>query len=1121
MRKLITLILFCPVMVLAQKPFINSISPTHVEVGETVTITGSNLTNVNRVFFGGVSVSGGSVSVISDNLVEATVPAGATNGSVIVQTTNDLIAESSQHFYISFSGSGATSWKTEFLESLAPESDVYDLCLCDLNNDGLNDVVMTHNGNSGVEATIFENQSTFDTESFVERTFTNNPDNLTGFISTTCADLDNDGNQDVIFTTNDGTNIKHIYIYENTSAGTVSLTNVSGLTLLLPDDGNGDNRVPRRVKASDIDGDGLLDLVVGNENDNTIHIFPNTSSGDGNFTFDTEVEITVGSATSTGALDIGDFDNDGKPDIVIIPASKSNELIYVLRNQSIPDNINFSIQATVGSADQRRNVVIGDFDDDGLNDFAVTADRTISSTSGVETVEVFRNTTSGTTITFTSADLITIPSNLPWGIDAGDLNGDGLIDLAVACVGGNIYTINNTTSGSLSFGTPTELTTGVDARNVRIGDLDIDARPDLAYSHDVSLSSVGDLGIRLNKTCIEPVITPDNLEFCNNDAFTLNATKSLGTYTWEVIAGTGADPVDTDSDAEFIITSGASATVRVTLTLGGCAEQSTADFTLIGGAQPSPPTFGADDLICAGDDYTITASGGPFAEYIWTRPDGSETTTSVGTLDITNATINDGGSYTVRAKPASGCYSEKSAAFVLEVSQAPLLEIINNNLDDFCTGTSVSLEVPDFTGDFTYEWQLDGADFGAGNVSSISTNQEGNYTVEVTDVNTCLTETATYAINSVALPTSVANGPSETCVDFQTSFTSASSGEGAFTLQYEWVVEDATDAVIHTATTQDLDFTFPSTGNYEVILNTNYDPTEVYAGPNPGDICVSSDPIAVTVSAAPSITFDQTDLTAKCQAESLTVGLSSPNSATIQSYAWTIRNAQNDTIISTATTNSLDVTTPIGVDTVWVAVDITTTIGCQVKDSIRIRNFPSDLDISSTDFTSILEFDSALLEEATSINLSADNAVSDISWGPDPEQFSNPADANTIFFPQNPTSTVTLTATDNNGCAVSTEVRIVLDNIRPKRTFSPNGDNMNDCWEILNIGDLGESAGCKVYVFDSRGRKISTKEDFIAGDNCVWDGNFNNSPVPEGVYYFVMKCEDSNFSKSGSILLAR
>ena len=324
---------------------------------------------------------------------------------------------------------------------------------------------------------------------------------------------------------------------------------------------------------------------------------------------------------------------------------------------------------------------------------------------------------------------------------------------------------------------------------------------------------------------------------------------------------------------------------------------------------------------------------------------------------------------------------------------------------------------------------------------------------------------------------------------------------------------------IQTATTQDFDFTFPASGNYTVTLNTSYPNTEVYAGGG-ASVCEDSDVINITVADSPTITFDQIDLTAKCQADILELGLTSPDESTIATYQWSIRNATTNALIRTGSSDTLQVSTPIGVDTVWAVVSVTTSIGCNVRDSIRIRNFPSDLDISSSDFNSILNLDSALLEDATSIRLTAENAVSGVSWEP-AENFSNATGDNTIFFPQNPTSTVILTAMDNNGCTVSTQVIIALDNIRPKRTFSPNGDGMNDCWEILNIGDLGQAAGCEVYVFDSRGRNITTKDQFQQGDNCVWDGNFNSSPVPEGVYYYVMKCEDDNFSKSGSILLAR
>ncbi|MEQ9564366.1 MAG: IPT/TIG domain-containing protein, partial [Pseudomonadales bacterium] len=75
MRRIFQLACLFPAILLAQKPFINNISPTHIEVGQTVTISGSNLNNVDLVYFGGVSVVPASSTA---NTVTAVVPAGVT-----------------------------------------------------------------------------------------------------------------------------------------------------------------------------------------------------------------------------------------------------------------------------------------------------------------------------------------------------------------------------------------------------------------------------------------------------------------------------------------------------------------------------------------------------------------------------------------------------------------------------------------------------------------------------------------------------------------------------------------------------------------------------------------------------------------------------------------------------------------------------------------------------------------------------------------------------------------------------------------------------------------------------------------------------------------------------------
>ena len=322
---------------------------------------------------------------------------------------------------------------------------------------------------------------------------------------------------------------------------------------------------------------------------------------------------------------------------------------------------------------------------------------------------------------------------------------------------------------------------------------------------------------------------------------------------------------------------------------------------------------------------------------------------------------------------------------------------------------------------------------------------------------------------------------------------------------------------LFTSTNPDIDYVFtsPTSFDYEVILTTNYSSAEV-------DACENEATLTVNVSPPPSISFSETEGVQKCAAETLDITI---NNSGVDSYSWSARNASDPSELLTdlsSTTSTLTVSTPVGIDSLYAIAELVTTIGCNVRDSILVRNFPSDIDIISPDFSTILEFDSALLEEAISINLEAVNVVSDFSWEP-ADQIDNPSASSITFFPQNPLTTVTLTGIDGNGCLVSAAVLIELDNLRPKKTFSPNGDGINDCWEILNIGDLGNTSDntCEVFVFDSRGKNIDIYSGFTAGDNCVWDGNFNGSPVPEGVYYYVMKCTTDRFSKSGSILLAR
>jgi gliding motility-associated-like protein len=1130
MKKVLFITLIIPVLLQAQKPFINSFSPTHTEVGQTVTISGSNLSTV-RVFFGGVEAT---VSSSSNTTIKAIVPAGVTHDMItVLNTTSNLVTQSRQQFFISFSGSGITSYDDEFLVPTTEQA-ATDICMCDLDGDNLNDIAITHAfasvDNSQSEFTIYRN-NTSGTGSLSGTDFQltskiNNTENVFGFISTTCADLDNDGKPELIFTTNNGGSLRDVYIYRNESTvGSISMTPLSITSLSLPQK-DGVNRTPRRVKVADIDGDGKKDLVVGSELtfDNSLFVFRNTSTGTGNFSFASPLEVTVGNAEKTSSIDLADFNNDGLVDIATLPFRRTNQLIYMLKNNSIPGKIEFELNYTINSTGTRENIHVGDLDNDGLIDVAV-------SSTAARKITIFRNTTTGSSITFGSAQDTNISGAGTWGIDFADMNGDGLVDILTTSTNGNlnIYVLENTSStGSITFGSTVAIPSSSSTLNIVGGDLNNDGRPDIAYLHNIQPEQFGNLGIILNRNCVTPTITPANLEFCYNDPFTLYATKTVGaTYTWEIVAPATGAVTNNGDNAEISIDSSSppSVDIRVTLTHDAgqtyeCAQNITSTFSLVLGAQAAAPTISMapNTLICAGEDFTLTASasGTGSDTYEWTLPDG--TTSTSNPLSITGATLADAGDYTVRFQPGE-CYSESSAPFSVEIGQAPLFSIVNNGDDNFCANTSVTLEVPDFSGDgLIYQWRLNGGDLGTSPIQVA--NQSGDYTVIVTDTDNCTSETGAYTINAISIPVSVANGPTEVCDGFQASFTSASTGEAGFTLEYEWNVEDATDAVIFTTAGSTLDYLFPSTGDYEVILTSRYLSTEVAS-------CSSTDPIAVTVSDPQTITFNVADRTQKCFSDNLSIGISSPLSAEIVSYNWSIRNADssNELITSTpATTNQLDLFTPTDVDSVYAVVTVVTTIGCEVSDSVKIRNFANTLSIEPTP-SSLLTGDT-LVNGITypMISLESENFVvlnatggSSFTWEPS-TNFEDPTSNQVTFHPSQPLTLVTVTGVDNNNCDQTFTTAVYLDNIRPRRTFSPNGDGLGfDCWEILNTSSI---EGCKVYIFDSRGKNILVADSPFA-NNCVWDGNYNGSPVPEGVYYFVLKCADSGINKSGSILLAR
>ncbi len=135
------------------------------------------------------------------------------------------------------------------------------------------------------------------------------------------------------------------------------------------------------------------------------------------------------------------------------------------------------------------------------------------------------------------------------------------------------------------------------------------------------------------------------------------------------------------------------------------------------------------------------------------------------------------------------------------------------------------------------------------------------------------------------------------------------------------------------------------------------------------------------------------------------------------------------------------------------------------------------------------------------------------SWSPS-TYLNNPFSPTPITQPLNDILYKVI-ASGEGDCTAESEIRIVVlrDLIIPN-AFSPNGDGVNDEWDIRN---LGVYPGARVSVFDRSGNKIFSS----VGYSKKWNGTYNSSPVPIGTYYYLIEPMNNKKSISGSLLIVR
>lgn len=303
------------------------------------------------------------------------------------------------------------------------------------------------------------------------------------------ADLNEDGIQDVVLVTTGGGNL--VTLLGQGAAGVGNGTFAAPVNVAT-------GALPVCVALLDVNADGILDAVVGAQDDNTLRLHLGLGAGGvGSGAFGATATLAALTFAPTG-IAVGDFDEDGIQDLVVAGGSPSLAHYRGLGSAGVP-NGTFAAPADIAAGGITRGVLVHDFNADGIADLAVTG-------GGLRIV--FGNGASGNGDgTFTLGPNYTT-SSAPNHIATGDIDGDGITDLVVCNTGSNSisYFRGQGASGvpDGTFAATVNLPSGTGPNAVQVADWDDDGRPDLAFAGNNTGHATGVL-LNLGGGTFEPV----------------------------------------------------------------------------------------------------------------------------------------------------------------------------------------------------------------------------------------------------------------------------------------------------------------------------------------------------------------------------------------------------------------------------------------------------------------------------------------------------------------------------------------------------------------------------------------------------------------------------------------
>lgn len=192
-------------------------------------------------------------------------------------------------------------------------------------------------------------------------------------------------------------------------------------------------------------------------------------------------------------------------------------------------------------------------------------------------------------------------------------------------------------------------------------------------------------------------------------------------------------------------------------------------------------------------------------------------------------------------------------------------------------------------------------------------------------------------------------------------------------------------------------------------------------------------------------------------------------------------------------------------------------VDCKLVQKLEIRrSLSKPIEIEKSIFEGIVG-------ETFGLQVMYSNNPSQITWNPNTYLSCN--DCLVPDFNGTENTAYTITMVNEDGCVNERNVQV---NVLEKNTviiipniFSPNGDGVNDVWEV-KFSDREPVLGLNIY--DRWGNKMYTKTPEQGIASVQWDGSMGSSAANPGVYIYSIRYKDKNNSEkviSGDITIIR